>query len=76
MCIIRHTGSQMARQDKVKARERKPSQAKQAYAAPELTSPQCRLLLAPQTHRSHSSILRIRTEHGSTIPWGIVVDEA
>ncbi|KXH44883.1 hypothetical protein CNYM01_08104 [Colletotrichum nymphaeae SA-01] len=78
VCIFRYTGSQMARRGTVKARQRKPSRAKQAYAAPELTSPQCLPLLVPGTHRSHITD-RYSVSVQSTdqrYVWGIVIDKA
>ncbi|KAI3539123.1 hypothetical protein CABS01_13534 [Colletotrichum abscissum] len=78
MCIFRYTGSQMARRGTVEARERKPSRAKQAYAAPEFISPQCLPLLVPGTHRSHLTdrySVSVQSADQRDI-WGIVIDKA
>ncbi|KAK1524828.1 hypothetical protein CPAR01_13776 [Colletotrichum paranaense] len=61
MCIFRYTGSQMARRGTVEARERKPSRAKQAYAAPEFIS--------------HRYSVSVQSADQRDI-WGIVIDKA
>ncbi|KAK1467458.1 hypothetical protein CMEL01_11451, partial [Colletotrichum melonis] len=71
-------GSQMARRGTVEARERKPSRAKQAYAAPEFISRQCLPLLVPGTHRSHLTdrySVSVQSADQRDI-WGIVIDKA